>query len=92
METRKYTRSLTFFVRSLTFFFFKTNFLQSRLEGMEMEYFEKKEQYEDAALKLMRAKEELAFINANRCFWRTHSTCREHIFTRREHIATPCSR
>ena len=49
-------------------FVFKTNFLQSRLEGMEMEYFEKKEQYEDAALKLMRAKEELAFINANRCF------------------------
>ena len=42
------------------------NFLQNRLESMEMEFFEKKELYEDAALKLMRAKEDIAFINANR--------------------------
>ena len=71
METYAYIYVFWLFLLGLWLFLcfvFKTNFLQSRLEGMEMEYFEKKEQYEDAALKLMRAKEELAFINANRCF------------------------
>ena len=36
-----------------------------RLEGMEVEYFEKKDEYESASQTLMRAKEELAFVTAN---------------------------
>jgi len=37
----------------------------TRLEAMETEYFEKKEEYEEISQTLMRAKEELAFVTAN---------------------------